>query len=1068
MASFRIDKTNIKFAGGRTGSEVISITNAPSGGISITNSGFGTYFRVVTQTQNQSYRIETKSTNTSGNTRGAYIRFVNNDDSNDYVDVVVQQYSVSTISLYVGNKTMSDAANQTYSTDFGGGRFLIYLDYLNSDVENLVVNFTEDWLSYDGVLYQDTGGFKLIAIDFSENTGTSNRIGTVNFTNGSNTVTFSILQYGQDNSYLTISPTSSIENGEIVSRISIELSTNISNITYNISDTSWIEYLDYNSSQNIYRFTVYPNSGSSSRTGTITFSGGGLSQDYIVTQLASGQGYLNIYPEPRSGSLQQENTSIGYPGGTFDVIVDTNLAPVTYSIIDNHIQFVSKIGNVYTFRCGSNTSAINVGNYDIVFYAGGLSETFTILQYNTSDSYINITPEYDIVGSSAGTVSITTSGTAQNINVYANQNWINTIGSSNPYTISYDANTTSSKRYGRIGFRCETADGTFRRIYTLVQEGQDTSYLTINPSSSYVDYMSGSTRVAVSSDDLLSVSVSTSYDWISCYPEGSSREYYTVAYSTNTSSSQRSGVVNFMLPGVTTAAYALYQGGQGGGPSPVIGITPSSDTVTSAAGSVSVNLRTQNVDTVRCSVLDSWIHKISESIGGTYVFSYSTNTSSSSRTGTVRFTATGPGGTTSRDYTLTQAGTIPRIKSVIDNLRFYSEGGTITVNLINKPSNLNSSITYIDGTGWLTVTDQTVVCSVNTGIARNAVIRFYDTDDNTNYVDIPVIQGGSTYYESVWVNNVFIPLETGNYHYSIQISNPNLNRYFEGLTPIPQEGININRLVDDYIYSELLSQTQSEDWASMSMGYCTAELYNITETQTLETTHYLWNDWSGKEKRYDYTRSLNDPINHKGCNGMIIPFCVYKDTNDNKSFSIIQEDNNGISARLDQSYPQGPFNMRTDSYYDISKVEYILDDELLYSYDMDHCGEGALIYRNRFGGWDSFLLEGNISKTDNYSKLNYRTKNILHQGEKKTDSVNIDCAYETYTGWLSDEESERLVYHLASSPKVYFQDLNHPDEEIIPVRLTITNTEYKRFRNGKRLVNYTITFEKSYTEKVKD
>ena len=201
---------------------------------------------------------------------------------------------------------------------------------------------------------------------------------------------------------------------------------------------------------------------------------------------------------------------------------------------------------------------------------------------------------------------------------------------------------------------------------------------------------------------------------------------------------------------------------------------------------------------------------------------------------------------------------------------------------------------------------------------------------------------------------------------------------------------------------------------------------------------------------------------------MIIPFCVYKDTNDSKVFSIIQIDKDGVSTRLDLADPLEQFNIITDIYYDISKVNYILDDEVLYSYDMNHCGQGALIYRNRFGGWDSFLLEGNIKKTDNYGKLNYRTKDILHHNEKRTDSVDIDCIYEAYTGWLSDEEAERLTYHLASSPKVYFQDLNHPDEEIIPVRMTLTNAEYKKFRNGKRLVNYTITFEKGYTEKVKD
>ena len=178
--------------------------------------------------------------------------------------------------------------------------------------------------------------------------------------------------------------------------------------------------------------------------------------------------------------------------------------------------------------------------------------------------------------------------------------------------------------------------------------------------------------------------------------------------------------------------------------------------------------------------------------------------------------------------------------------------------------------------------------------------------------------------------------------------------------------------------------------------------------------------------------------------------------------------------------------MRTDRFYDTKKLEYKQDDEVIFSYDMDHCGPGAFIYRNRFGGWDSFLIEGNIIKTDNYTKLNYRRKGEYNQGysintlkyidEKVTDSVNIDTTYQAYTGWLSDEEAERLVFHLLSSPIVYFQNLHKENQvfdtdpllDLIPIRITTSSADYKKFRNGKKLVNYLITFEKSNTEKVRD
>ena len=97
MASFSIDITDIKFAGGKTGSELITISNAPSGGIGISDTGYSTHFQVVVESSNQVYRIKTKATNTSGSSYTSYIRFYNNSDNTDYIDVAIEQYSIDTI-----------------------------------------------------------------------------------------------------------------------------------------------------------------------------------------------------------------------------------------------------------------------------------------------------------------------------------------------------------------------------------------------------------------------------------------------------------------------------------------------------------------------------------------------------------------------------------------------------------------------------------------------------------------------------------------------------------------------------------------------------------------------------------------------------------------------------------------------------------------------------------------------------------------------------------------------------------------------------------------------------------
>lgn len=1145
MASFSIDKTDINFAGGRTGYETVNITNAPSEGITIIGN-FDTLYRVVTVTQNQSYEIHTKGTNTSDSTTITPIRFVNSDDINDYIDVTVTQYNAADIHLY-GEDIIHYQQNNWYlMIPCFSGSTPVYLDSADS-MDSMIVNVTDSWLSSDNSYYTTTG-FKCVNIGYSENTGLY-RTGTVTFTNGSNTATLSVRQRAQE---MSVSPTSlSFPKTGGSDTFTLRYETPSGYSVYNRA-SAWasISMTDVSEGLATGVVTVASNPSISTRTGEVRFMGAN-----------TGARVLTLYQEGQDYEITLNPSSLLFPaeGGsrTTDVTYYGILSWDSFpSWLSASYSQITSSSREYTITAASNTStsarSVNLGVSD-----GYDSKTLVVTQ-NGVDPSLTISPTQQTVDSSSGTFTVSVSSVGLgSVNYVSNVGWITFVSvSGNDYTFSYSANNTTSDRTGTITFY----SGTKQAVFTLNQEGQAAPYIAVTPSSSNVDYTAGSTRVSLSSENVSAVTVSTSYNWISCYPEGSSRVYYTVAYSANTSSSPRTGTVNFTGTGSATISTA-YTLNQQGAPAPIMGITPSSDNVTSAAGEVSVALRTQNIDTVGCSVLDSWIHNNGES-GGTYTFGYDANTGLSSRTGTVRFTGTGPGGTINKDYTLIQEGTAPiptlvisptnetinnnsrmvrvtvvtnqdnvtynisdsswlhfssiippnnysficdantgtssrtnvvtfsaggltatytliqegtspvvrrdRMKSVTDNLRFYSEGDTVTVNFINKPSNMSNSVIYTDGSGWLTVTDQTVVCSANTGIARKAVIRFYDLEDITNYADIPVIQGSSTYWESIWVDDIFTPSETEDYHYSIYISNPHFNGYFEGLTPIPQEGININRLVDDYIYSELI-QTEINNWESMYKGYCIATLYDITQdTQELETTHYLWNDWSGKEKRYDYTRSLNDPINGKGCKGMIIPFCVYKDTNDSKVFSIVQIDEDGDSTRLDLTDPLEPFNMMTDTYYDISKVSYLLDDEVLFSYDMNHCGGGAFIYRNRFGGWDSFLIEGNISRTDNYGKLNYRTKDILHHNEKRTDSVDIDCTYEAYTGWLTDEEAERLTFHLASSPKVYFQDLNHPDEEIIPVRMTLANAEYKKFRNGKTLVNYTITFEKGYTEKVKD
>lgn len=128
------------------------------------------------------------------------------------------------------------------------------------------------------------------------------------------------------------------------------------------------------------------------------------------------------------------------------------------------------------------------------------------------------------------------------------------------------------------------------------------------------------------------------------------------------------------------------------------------------------------------------------------------------------------------------------------------------------------------------------------------------------------------------------------------------------------------------------------------------------------------------------------------------------------------------------------------------------------TYEMlEGCYRYALYYANAYGGWDSFLVEGNHSETDSitrYSReVEYDNRNVQNRG-KQNYANEISKALTLHTSWLSDDESSRM-HHLLNSANVYLYDI--AKNQMIPVVLTNSTTEYKTFKsNGCKLVNYTI------------
>lgn len=891
------------------------------------------------------------------------------------------------------------------------------------------------------------------------------------------------------------------------------------NVTYSGTLTTselplWITYGIHNidDTHRIYTLTASSNSAIIGRSNDFVLSDATMSLTVPISQppysISAEPSSLNI---PAIGG--SVTTAVTYTGTLSAEALPSWLSETHTDVDANHRTYtVTATSNNSTTSRTFNWRLDDDYNHIWVYFdqaaSGGVS--------------LNISPTSNSVSSSSGSVQITvTSSGISDVQYSISDSWITYGGKNgNVYTFNYESKTSTGERTGTITF----SGGGITEIYTLTQEGASAGAITVNKDilavvngGEYEDdrlIVTYTGKVTVSSSSWIK-SIESSFN-----SQGSYNYKFNVDDNTEEGSGGtlelRQGYIEFTGDNGTSCRVDIYQGGNTYGKRPVC--IPDYTLGTYPAEGGQKYLVIDYYKKLTYTGVPSWITLnivdggtgATESIDDTSPVIFSVEVGKNYTSKPMEATMVFQGGDslslrTSKITVYQDAGFPPvppykpgTFKPYPKKLRYYGEGGSIRVSFTNRPEGgIDYEITYTDGSGWLSVTDlgpdKNVTATKNSGIRRRASIKFYDVNDITNYVIVPVIQGNIDGYDSIWMDDLYYPQtrdESGNYYYRLVDHNSN-KELFRGIATKPTNwsgeigGIDIPRVVDEDIHSRLFNGGSS-DWSDMDDSYITVDIYNMTESGypgVVDSTFKYFNDWSRFEKRYDYTRSLNDPINGKGCDNMIIPFCVYYD--DAAVFTITDTEKNGNVNVRTLSTPSTPFVMRTDIFYDTKKLEYKQGDEVIFSYDMDHCGLGAFIYRNRFGGWDSFLIEGNIIKTDNYTKLNYRTKGEYNQmpdfrsskymDEKHTDNVSINTTFEAYTGWLSDEEAERLVFHLLSSPIVYFQDLNKENQlydtdylSLIPVRLTASSAEYKKFRNGRRLVNYSIKFEKGNIEKVRN
>lgn len=238
--------------------------------------------------------------------------------------------------------------------------------------------------------------------------------------------------------------------------------------------------------------------------------------------------------------------------------------------------------------------------------------------------------------------------------------------------------------------------------------------------------------------------------------------------------------------------------------------------------------------------------------------------------------------------------------------------------------------------------------------------------------------------------------------------------------------INISKICRDYIkdtFSQVDFRTLTGQTYLHPQSYVEFNLVNLVNGEVLATYGFVYDwsyeDWDGND------RTVSNPINGHSMAGMYAFHSSF----------------NGVLSGI------------------TTQVGNIAGSNA--------CGEIALYYKNRKGGWDSFLIEGTWTKTDSYTKYTYNRSfdNNTLEFENGTYHSQIITSYQLNTGWLNDQESKNLAFNLLSSNEVYLHNLC--EDKVYPVVITDNTATYKTYKNNqRRLVNYQINCEESQRKEV--
>ncbi len=613
----------------------------------------------------------------------------------------------------------------------GQTRFIVISD-LNWEA-NVV---DADWLN---VTPSSGFGNDTLIATFEKNSGNQPRNGTITVTGGDLTRTVTVTQLKKNvNLNLTVTPS----NQSVTNASGSTSFTITSNITWMISDDAdWLTASpEYGLENDTLTATYEENTTTSQRIGTITVTGGGITRTITVTQSATP--LLTVTPSNQSVTNTSGSTAFTITSNTdWTVIDDASWLTVSPSSGNNN-------GTITATYTENTTTSQRVGTITVT--GGGITETVTVTQSATAFT-LTVTPSNQSVTNASGSTAFTVESNTE-WTVIDDATWLTVSPENGPgngaIIATYEENTTTAQRVGTITI----TGGGITRTVTVTQSATAFT-LTVTPSNQSVTNASGSTEFTILSNTDWTVIDDAS--WLTVSPSsGNNNQTLTATYTENTTTTQRAGTITVTGGGITRTVTVTQSA-----TAFTLTVTPSNQSVTNTSGSTEFTILSNTNWTVSDDASWLTVNPTSGNNNQTLTATYTENTTTSQRVGTISVTG---GGITST-VTVTQSVTQFTLTVTPSNQSVTNASGSIEFTILS-----NTNWTVSDDASWLTVNptsgnnNQTLTATYTENTAIVQRVGTITVTGGGITMTITVTQGGSL-IELIHTYSFSDPYATSNY-----------------------------------------------------------------------------------------------------------------------------------------------------------------------------------------------------------------------------------------------------------------------------------------------------------------